>query len=56
MFFDHPVVMDATLRAQMDAFKNRDAAGPWAWFVQSTRRVSEHDFEILANGVTLGEE
>lgn len=50
------VVRYRALVARMDAFKGRDAAGPWACFVQSTRRVSEHDFEILANGVALAEE
>ena len=33
----------------LDAFHGRDPDGPWAWFVQATREVSEHDFRILTS-------
>jgi hypothetical protein len=47
-FFDNPVVLrDAELRSRLRAFKGKDANGPWAWFVQGTHLVSEHDFKIL---------
>ncbi len=46
-FFDKPVVIDAPLRARLDAFKGRDPNTAWAWFVQATRRVTEHDLDVL---------
>jgi hypothetical protein len=47
LFFDAPVVIDAELRSRLDRFTDRDPSQPWAWFVQSTKVVTEHDFEIL---------
>lgn len=47
LYPDAPVVIDAALRAQLDAFKGRDPGGSWSWFVQTTRRLSEHDFKLL---------
>jgi hypothetical protein len=46
-FFEKPVVIDAGLRSRLDAFHGRDPNKAWAWFVQATRIVSGHDFEIL---------
>lgn len=46
-FFDSPVVIDVNLRGQLDVFRGRYPAGPWAWLVQGTRRITEHDFRIL---------
>jgi hypothetical protein len=46
-FFDKPIVIDAALRAKLDAFKNRDPESAWAWLVQGTRIVTEHDFHLL---------
>ncbi len=46
-FFDHPVVINPALRARLDAFKDRDPDAAWAWFVQITKRISAHDFDIL---------
>jgi hypothetical protein len=42
-----PVPVDAELRASLDAFRGKDPTKPWAWLVQSTNRVSEHDFRLL---------
>lgn len=47
-YFDKPVVIDAALRAQLDGFKGRDPDRAWAWFVQGTHPVTEHDFQLLA--------
>ena len=47
---DKPTVIDAALRAKLDAFEGRDPNTSWAWFVQATRKISAHDFEILARG------
>jgi hypothetical protein len=47
LYLRDPIVIDVALRAQLDAFKNRDASKAWAWLVQATRRISGHDFSIL---------
>jgi hypothetical protein len=46
-FFDEPVILDGSLRSQLDRYAGRDPSAPWSWFVQGTRKVSEHDFKIL---------
>jgi len=46
-FFEKPVVIDANLRSRLEAFHGRDPSKAWAWFVQATRIVSGHDFEVL---------
>jgi hypothetical protein len=48
LHLDRPRVIDAALRSRLDAFQKRDPNAPWAWFVQGTKRITEHDFEILA--------
>lgn len=47
---DQPTVIDAALRNKLDAFGGRDPNTSWAWFVQATRKISAHDFEVLARG------
>jgi hypothetical protein len=47
IYTESPVMIDETTRARLDAFKGRDPAKAWAWFVQGTGRISEHDFQIL---------
>lgn len=47
VYFDHPRQLTQELRSQLDAFKGRDSARPWAWFVQSTGRLTERDFKLL---------
>lgn len=47
LYLDEPIVIDAAIRNQLDAFRDRDPNKSWAWFVQATRRISQHDFEIL---------
>jgi hypothetical protein len=47
LYLDAPVVIDATLRGNLDAFKDRDPNKNWAWFVQSTCRLTERDFDLL---------
>ena len=47
LYLDEPVVIDVAVRNQLDAFRDRDPNRSWAWFVQATRRISQHDFEIL---------
>jgi hypothetical protein len=47
LYLDSPVFIDADLRSQLEDFKHRDPAKSWAWFVQGTGRVTEHDFAVL---------
>lgn len=42
-----PVVLDAALRAKLDAFKSKDATKPWGWLIQTTNNLSEHDFQLM---------
>jgi hypothetical protein len=47
LYTDRPVVLDPALRMQLDAMKDRDPNRPWAYFVQATHKVTEHDFNLL---------
>jgi hypothetical protein len=47
LYLEEPVVIDAPLRGQLEAFHNRDEEKSWAWFVQATHRVTSHDFKVL---------
>ena len=46
LYLENPVVIDAALRSKLDAFKKSENKA-WAWFVQATRKITEHDFKIL---------
>lgn len=48
LYLDDPIVIDGSLRARLDAFRDRDPDKAWAWFVQATRKVTEKDFKILS--------
>jgi hypothetical protein len=47
VYWKDPIVINAKLRSSLDAFKNKDLGKSWAWFVQTTRRISKHDFAKL---------
>jgi hypothetical protein len=47
LYIDNPVILNPSLRQELDAFKGRDPNRPWAWFVQATRKVSVQDFGLL---------
>jgi len=47
LYLDNPIVLDAGVRSQLNAFQDRDPNKPWAWFVQTTRSISQHDFKIV---------
>jgi hypothetical protein len=51
-YSDSPMVINVELRAKLDAFKGRDLAQRWSWFVQNARKITRHDFESLTS---LGE-
>ena len=42
-----PVVLDNSLLANLEAFKDRPPDSSWGWFVQSNHRISEKDFKLL---------
>jgi hypothetical protein len=47
IYLKNPIVIDASIRAKLDAFEGRDPNTSWAWFVQATRKITGHDFNIL---------
>ncbi len=51
LYLEKPVVIDAALRGKLEVFKNRDQNKTWAWFVQATRKITEHDFKVLTGGL-----
>jgi hypothetical protein len=54
LYLSSPIVINAALRSNLDAFRDRDPNIPWAWFVQATRRISEHDFNALVRNKSNG--
>jgi hypothetical protein len=46
-YTDDPTHLDLALRQQLDAFRGKDLAKRWGWFVQTTRKITEHDFDLL---------
>lgn len=47
LYAEGPVVIDVHARERLDAFAGRDPDKPWGWFVQATRKITEHDFQML---------
>lgn len=47
LYLDEPIAVDAEMRSQLEAFKERDLNKAWAWFVQATRRLTKQDFDAL---------
>jgi len=47
LYVNNPVIIDAEVRAKLEAFQNRDLNKSWGWFVQATRSISRNDFNIL---------
>jgi len=46
-FLPSRVVLSPAVRAGLDAFQGKDPFAVWSWFVQNTRRLTAHDFEML---------
>jgi len=44
---ESPTRLDVSLRRRLDSFKDRDPSKRWGWFVQSNRKITEHDFNNL---------
>ncbi|WP_100904902.1 EVE domain-containing protein [Methanobacterium subterraneum] len=49
LYLDNPIIIDKSLRSQLDAFKGKDLNKLWAWFVQSTKKITEHDYKLLTD-------
>lgn len=47
LYLDNPIIIKSVIRKKLGAFQSRDPNRSWGWFVQSTRRITKHDFEIL---------
>jgi hypothetical protein len=47
LYLDRPVALSSDIRRNMDAFKERRPEARWSWIVQTTRRLTKHDFDIL---------
>lgn len=48
LYLENPIIINAEIRTRLGAFKDKDPyESNWAWFVQGTKKISEHDFEIL---------
>jgi len=47
LYLDSPVIIDTSMRSQLEAFESIDPNRAWGWFVTSTRKLSENDFGIL---------
>jgi len=47
---ENPIVINASIRAKLNAFKDKDPTTTiWSWFVQCTRKITENDFKILTS-------
>lgn len=50
-WLEQPRPITSQVRAQLDAFKGKDPeSGKWSWLVQSTSKLSAHDFDVLTAG------
>jgi hypothetical protein len=47
LYLNKPVAINADMRNRLDAFRERDPNNSWAWFVQATHKLTEHDFNAL---------
>ena len=45
-WLSEPRKVDASVRGRLEVFRHRDPDGPWSWFIRTSRRVSEADFEV----------
>jgi len=48
-YIDDPMVLDFAVRQELDAFRGRDLTKHWAWFVLTTRKITDNDFNLLTH-------
>jgi predicted type IV restriction endonuclease len=49
-----PLPIDATIRASLDAFRGKRVDGSWSWLVQTTHKLTAHDYQILTGQIGIG--
>jgi hypothetical protein len=47
LYLDNPVALSADTRRKLDAFKKKRPDARWTWIIQTTRRLTKHDFDLL---------
>ena len=47
LYLDRPMIIDAGLRGQLNAFQGKNPNQGWVWFVQATRRITKQDLDLL---------
>lgn len=52
VWLPEPIKLDKALLARLDAFHDKPDPSAWNWIVQTTRRLTAHDFEILTGTST----
>lgn len=48
-YFENPIVVDANLRKSLNAFAGKNPENLWSWFVQGSRYLTRHDFQLLTS-------
>ena len=48
-----PTPLSRALRADLDAFSDKELDGIWSWFVQKVCSLTAHDFQLLVGGEPL---
>ena len=49
LYLEEPVMLDFALRGTLDAFAKKDLKKRWSWFVQTTKEISQSDFNRLTS-------
>jgi hypothetical protein len=52
VYLDYPLLLEEAVRVNLDAFRGRASQTNYGWFLQSSRRISKHDFESLTRKET----
>ena len=50
-WLEEPAELTTEVRSQLNAFQGRDPDKGWAWFVQGTSKLTEHDFGLLTGQI-----
>jgi hypothetical protein len=52
LYLSAPIVFESELINHLEAFRGKKQTTNWSWFVQATRKISKHDFQLLTrNGI-----
>jgi len=50
VYLENPVVFSKELRSKLSGFQGKKIDTNWGWFVQSNRRISKDDFDLMIRG------